>query len=113
MGSAASRHRGPAAHLAQAAFFGALCGAGEPIDIGRYFHVIPDAIGAGYSSKPSEGLHAHFPIAATRIRFGCSSFNLHLVKPIDSARLERLSATLDVGPSHENSTGSFNDFAGV
>jgi hypothetical protein len=41
MGSAASRHRGPAAHLAQAAFFGALCGAGKPLDIGRYFHVIP------------------------------------------------------------------------
>jgi homoserine acetyltransferase len=27
----------------------------------RYFLVIPDAIGAGDSSKPSDGLHAHFP----------------------------------------------------
>jgi homoserine O-acetyltransferase/O-succinyltransferase len=52
---------GSAADLAQAAFFDALYGAGEPLDLSRYFLVIPDAIGAGGSSKPSDGLQAHFP----------------------------------------------------
>ena len=52
---------GSAADLVQANFFDALYGAGEPLDLGRYFLVIPDAIGAGESSKPSDGLQAHFP----------------------------------------------------
>src|ERR1700722_5837231 len=52
---------GAAADLVQAAFFDALYGAGEPLDLSRYFLVIPDAIGAGASSKPSDGLQAHFP----------------------------------------------------
>ena len=34
---------------------------GEPLDLSRYFFVIPDAIGGGDSSKPSDGLHSHFP----------------------------------------------------
>jgi homoserine O-acetyltransferase len=50
-----------AADLAQAGFFDALFSAGEPLDLSRYFLVIPDAIGAGGSSKPSDGLRAHFP----------------------------------------------------
>jgi homoserine O-acetyltransferase len=52
---------GSAADLAQAAFFDALYSAGEQLDLSRYFLVIPDAIGAGGSSKPSDGLRAHFP----------------------------------------------------
>jgi homoserine O-acetyltransferase/O-succinyltransferase len=52
---------GSAADLVQTDFFDSLYGAGEPLDIGRYFLVIPDAIGAGGSSKPSDGLQAHFP----------------------------------------------------
>jgi homoserine O-acetyltransferase/O-succinyltransferase len=52
---------GSAADLVQAGFFDSLYGAGEPLDLSRYFLVIPDAIGAGDSSKPSDGLHAHFP----------------------------------------------------
>src|ERR1700735_5262222 len=56
--------------LVQANFFDALYGAGEPLDLSRYFLVIPDAIGAGDSSKPSDGLHSHFPLTATWIRFG-------------------------------------------
>jgi len=52
---------GSAADFAQAAFFDALYGAGEPLDLSRYFLVIPDAIGAGESSKPSDGLRTHFP----------------------------------------------------
>jgi homoserine O-acetyltransferase/O-succinyltransferase len=66
-----------AADLVQAGFFDSLYGAGEPLDLSRYFLVIPDAIGAGDSSKPSDGLHAHSLISATRNRFGrtikCSS----------------------------------------
>jgi homoserine O-acetyltransferase/O-succinyltransferase len=52
---------GSAADLVQAAFFDALNGAGEPLDLSRYFLVVPDAIGAGDSSKPSDGLRTHFP----------------------------------------------------
>jgi homoserine O-acetyltransferase/O-succinyltransferase len=52
---------GSAADLVTADFFDALYGAEEPLDLSLYFLVIPDAIGAGDSSKPSDGLHAHFP----------------------------------------------------
>src|ERR1700677_3396941 len=46
---------GSAADLAKAEFFIALYGAGEALDLRHYFLVIPDAIGAGDSSKPSDG----------------------------------------------------------
>jgi homoserine O-acetyltransferase/O-succinyltransferase len=35
--------------------------AGQPLDSSRYFLVIPDGIGHGRSSKPSDGLRLHFP----------------------------------------------------
>ena len=34
---------------------------GAPLDITKYFIILPDDIGHGQSSKPSDGLHAHFP----------------------------------------------------
>jgi homoserine O-acetyltransferase/O-succinyltransferase len=34
---------------------------GEPLDAARYFIVIPDGIGRGGSSKPSDGLKGNFP----------------------------------------------------
>ncbi|MGB8694726.1 MAG: alpha/beta fold hydrolase [Steroidobacteraceae bacterium] len=34
---------------------------GGLLDAARYFIVLPDNIGHGHSSKPSDGLHAHFP----------------------------------------------------
>lgn len=40
---------------------GELFGAGQPLDAARYFLVMPDAIGFGGSSKPSNGLRARFP----------------------------------------------------
>jgi homoserine O-acetyltransferase len=52
---------GSAADLVTANFFDALYGPGEPLDLSRYFLIIPDAIGAGNSSKPLDGLYAHFP----------------------------------------------------
>ena len=42
-------------------FAGSLFGAGQPLDAGRYFIILPDGIGHGQSSKPSDGLHAAFP----------------------------------------------------
>ena len=38
-----------------------LFGAGQPLDVSRYYIVLPDGIGAGGSSKPSDGLRGHFP----------------------------------------------------
>jgi homoserine O-acetyltransferase/O-succinyltransferase len=43
------------------AFAGALFGPGQPLDATRYFIILPDAIGTGASSKPSDGLRAAFP----------------------------------------------------
>ena len=42
-------------------FAGVLFGPGQPLDIQRYFVILPDAIGHGSSSKPSEGLRTRFP----------------------------------------------------
>jgi homoserine O-acetyltransferase len=42
-------------------FAGELFGPGQLLDTARYFIVLPDGIGHGKSSKPSDGLHAHFP----------------------------------------------------
>ena len=39
----------------------ALFSAGQPLDSERYYVIIPDAIGHGRSSKPSDGLRAKFP----------------------------------------------------
>jgi homoserine O-acetyltransferase/O-succinyltransferase len=38
-----------------------LFGNGQPLDAGRYFIIIPDALGRGGSSKPSDGLKGNFP----------------------------------------------------
>jgi len=43
------------------AFAGELFGAGQPLDASRYFVILPDALGAGRSAKPSDGLRAKFP----------------------------------------------------
>jgi homoserine O-acetyltransferase len=40
---------------------GALFGPGQPLDASRLFIVMPDCIGFGGSSKPSDGLRARFP----------------------------------------------------
>lgn len=42
-------------------FAGQLFGPGQPLDASRYYLILPDAIGAGSSSKPSDGLRAKFP----------------------------------------------------
>jgi homoserine O-acetyltransferase len=45
----------------QPQFAGVLFGPGQLLDITRYFIILPDDIGHGQSSKPSDGLHARFP----------------------------------------------------
>src|SRR5476649_2984408 len=42
-------------------FGGELFGAGQVLDATRYFIILPDGIGHGKSSKPSDGMHARFP----------------------------------------------------
>jgi homoserine O-acetyltransferase len=42
-------------------FGGELFGPGQPLDAQRYYIVMPDAIGHGKSSKPSDGLKMRFP----------------------------------------------------
>jgi len=45
----------------QAVFAGELFGPGQLLDVARYYIILPDGIGHGKSSKPSDGMHAHFP----------------------------------------------------
>jgi homoserine O-acetyltransferase/O-succinyltransferase len=42
-------------------FAGALFGPGQLLDVMRYYVILVDNIGHGKSSKPSDGMHAHFP----------------------------------------------------
>jgi homoserine O-acetyltransferase len=42
-------------------FADVLFGPGQLLDATRYFIILPDGIGHGGSSKPSDGLHARFP----------------------------------------------------
>ncbi|MDQ3124814.1 MAG: alpha/beta fold hydrolase [Pseudomonadota bacterium] len=42
-------------------FAGELFGPGQPLDTARYYIVMPDNLGHGGSSRPSEGMRARFP----------------------------------------------------
>jgi len=52
---------GTGAGMLNPAFGGELFGPGQPLDASRYFIILPDAIGTGKSTKPSDGLRAKFP----------------------------------------------------
>lgn len=52
---------GSGTNLLNAQFAGELFGPGQPLDAARYFIILPDAIGVGKSSKPSDGLRMKFP----------------------------------------------------
>src|SRR5690349_9709736 len=45
----------------QPIYAGELFGPGQLLDTEKYYIILPDGIGHGKSSKPSDGLHAHFP----------------------------------------------------
>jgi homoserine O-acetyltransferase len=42
-------------------FANVLFGPGQPLDAAKYFLILPDDIGHGDSSRPSDGLHMRFP----------------------------------------------------
>ena len=52
---------GSGASMLTPAFAGELFGPGQPLDARRYYVILPDAIGTGKSSKPSDGLRTAFP----------------------------------------------------
>ena len=52
---------GSGAQFIRPEFAGELFGPGQPLDATKFFIVLPDGIGHGKSSKPSDGLHAKFP----------------------------------------------------
>jgi homoserine O-acetyltransferase len=52
---------GSATSLLSPVFSNVLFGPGQPLDITKFFIVLPDDIGHGQASKPSDGLHAKFP----------------------------------------------------
>lgn len=52
---------GSGASMLSPAFAGELFGAGQPLDASKYYIIIPDNIGHGKSSKPSDGMKTSFP----------------------------------------------------
>jgi homoserine O-acetyltransferase len=52
---------GSSAQFLRGEFAGELYGKNQPLDVSKYFLIIPDNIGHGKSSKPSDGLRAKFP----------------------------------------------------
>jgi homoserine O-acetyltransferase len=52
---------GSARSMLTPTFAGELFGPGQPLEAAKYFIVIPDALGHGKSTKPSDGLKAKFP----------------------------------------------------
>ncbi len=52
---------GSAATMLTPGFAGELFGAGQPLDASKYYIIIPDSIGHGKSSKPSDGMKTAFP----------------------------------------------------
>ncbi|MFL6811479.1 MAG: alpha/beta fold hydrolase, partial [Bradyrhizobium canariense] len=52
---------GSGASMLSPAFAGELFGAGQPLDASKYYIIIPDNVGHGKSSKPSDGMKTSFP----------------------------------------------------
>ena len=52
---------GSAATMLTPGFAGELFGPGQPLDASKYYIIIPDGIGHGKSSKPSDGMKTAFP----------------------------------------------------
>ena len=52
---------GSGAQFIRPEFAGELFGKDQPLDATKFFVVLPDGIGHGKSSKPSNGMHAKFP----------------------------------------------------
>ncbi len=52
---------GSGANFIRPEFAGELFGPGQPLDAARYYLILPDGVGHGRSSKPSDGRRARFP----------------------------------------------------
>ena len=52
---------GSGAQFLSPQFAGELYGAGQPLDTATHYLILPDNVGHGRSSKPSDGLRARFP----------------------------------------------------
>ena len=52
---------GSGAQFIRPEFAGELFGKDQPLDVTKFFIILPDAIGHGKSSKPSDEMHAKFP----------------------------------------------------
>jgi homoserine O-acetyltransferase len=52
---------GSGANMLTKDFAGELFGPGQPLDASRYFIILPDALGTGKSTRPSDGLRTRFP----------------------------------------------------
>jgi homoserine O-acetyltransferase len=52
---------GSGANFLSQLFAGNLFGPGQLLDASKYYIILPDGIGHGHSSKPSDGLHMRFP----------------------------------------------------
>ncbi len=52
---------GSGASMLSKDFAGELFGPGQPLDASRYYIILPDALGTGKSTRPSDGLRAKFP----------------------------------------------------
>lgn len=52
---------GSGATMLSPGFAGELFGPGQPLDASRHFIILPDALGTGKSSKPSDGRRTAFP----------------------------------------------------
>jgi homoserine O-acetyltransferase len=52
---------GSSASMLTANWAGQLLGPGQPLDATKYYVIIPDVVGHGKSSKPSDGLRMKFP----------------------------------------------------
>ncbi len=72
---------GTGAGFLSASYAGRLFGKGQPLDAEKYFIILPDNVGHGQSSKPSDGLRTKFP------RYGY----------VDMVRLQYLMVTQGLG----------------
>ena len=52
---------GAGGNFLNANFAGELFGPGQPLDARKYFIILPDALGTGKSTRPSDGLKMKFP----------------------------------------------------
>jgi homoserine O-acetyltransferase/O-succinyltransferase len=52
---------GSSANMLTPGFGGQMFGPGQPLDATKYFVIIPDALGTGGTTKPSDGLKGKFP----------------------------------------------------